>query len=63
MVAEQRESGCRTEEPVSYTHLFNLPTLFMESDMADSREFSEAQIFSQIDAFIETIEARKRNGK
>ncbi|WP_343248618.1 2-hydroxyacyl-CoA dehydratase family protein [Diplocloster hominis] len=42
---------------------FNLPTLFMESDMADSREFSEAQIFSQIDAFIETIDARKRSGK
>lgn len=38
---------------------FDLPMLQLEGDMADSREFSEAQTLGMIDAFIETLEARK----
>lgn len=36
-----------------------LPGLLIDSDMADARHFSEAQIKTRIDAFIETLAARK----
>ena len=36
-----------------------LPGLIIDSDMADARHFSEAQIHTRIDAFIETLAARK----
>ncbi|MDO4573297.1 MAG: 2-hydroxyacyl-CoA dehydratase family protein, partial [Clostridia bacterium] len=38
---------------------FNLPMLQLEGDMCDSRDFSEAQTFAAIDAFMESLEARK----
>jgi benzoyl-CoA reductase subunit B len=36
-----------------------LPTLFLESDLADPRYFSEAQIRNRIDAFFEALEHRR----
>ncbi len=36
-----------------------LPTLFVESDLADSRYFAEAQIRNRIDAFFEALEHRR----
>lgn len=37
----------------------NVPTLFVESDLADPRYFSEAQIRNRIDAFFESLEHRR----
>lgn len=37
----------------------SLPTLFVESDLADPRYFSEAQIRNRIDAFFESLEHRR----
>ena len=36
-----------------------LPTLVLEADMVDERSFSESQIETRIDAFIEVIKQRK----
>lgn len=36
------------------------PVLFLESDIADSREYFETQIKAQIDAFIDILEHQKR---
>jgi benzoyl-CoA reductase/2-hydroxyglutaryl-CoA dehydratase subunit BcrC/BadD/HgdB len=38
---------------------FGIPTLNIEADQVDERNFSESQIENRIDAFMETIEARK----
>jgi benzoyl-CoA reductase/2-hydroxyglutaryl-CoA dehydratase subunit BcrC/BadD/HgdB len=35
----------------------NLPTLIIEADMVDARSFSESQIETRIDAFMETLKA------
>jgi bcr-type benzoyl-CoA reductase subunit B len=37
----------------------NLPTLIIESDMVDERLFSESQIETRIDAFMEMLKVRK----
>ncbi|MFQ5662633.1 MAG: 2-hydroxyacyl-CoA dehydratase subunit D [Terriglobia bacterium] len=42
-----------------FTKDLNLPTLFVESDLADPRYFSEAQIRNRIDAFFESLEHRR----
>jgi benzoyl-CoA reductase subunit B len=39
-----------------------VPTLFVESDLADPRYFAEAQIRNRIDAFFETLEHRRVAG-
>jgi benzoyl-CoA reductase/2-hydroxyglutaryl-CoA dehydratase subunit BcrC/BadD/HgdB len=36
-----------------------LPTLMIEADMVDDRSFSESQIATRIDAFMEMIESRR----
>lgn len=41
-----------------FTKDCGLPTLFVESDLADPRYFSEAQIRNRIDAFFEALEHR-----
>jgi benzoyl-CoA reductase subunit B len=38
----------------------NVPTLFLESDLADPRYFAEAQIRNRIDAFFEALEHRRQ---
>ena len=35
----------------------NLPTLIIEADMVDARSFSESQVETRIDAFMETLKA------
>lgn len=35
----------------------NIPTLIIEADMVDERQFSESQIDTRIDAFIETLKS------
>ena len=40
----------------------NVPTLFLESDMCDVRDYFEADWKVKLDAFIETLDARKRAG-
>ncbi|MBI3669615.1 MAG: 2-hydroxyacyl-CoA dehydratase [Acidobacteria bacterium] len=42
-----------------FTRSRDLPTLFLESDLADPRYFSEAQIRNRIDAFFEALEHRR----
>jgi benzoyl-CoA reductase subunit B len=42
-----------------FTKERNLPTLFLESDLADPRYFGEAQIRNRIDAFFEALEHRR----
>ncbi len=37
----------------------NIPTLIIEADMVDERNFSESQIETRIDAFMEIIKSRK----
>jgi len=37
----------------------DIPTLFIEADMVDERSFSESQIETRIDAFMEVIKQRK----
>ncbi len=36
-----------------------IPTLFLDSDLVDSRYFSEAQMRNRVDAFFETLERKK----
>ena len=43
-----------------FTKEQGLPTLFLESDLADPRYFSEAQMRNRIDAFFEALESRFR---
>ena len=38
----------------------NIPTLIIEADMVDERSFSESQIETRIDAFMETLKSRKK---
>jgi benzoyl-CoA reductase/2-hydroxyglutaryl-CoA dehydratase subunit BcrC/BadD/HgdB len=40
-----------------------LPTLMIEADMVDPRAFSESQVETRIDAFMEMIKARGRQGE
>jgi benzoyl-CoA reductase/2-hydroxyglutaryl-CoA dehydratase subunit BcrC/BadD/HgdB len=40
-----------------------LPCLMIESDMVDERSFSEGQISTRIDAFMEIIKERKEKSK
>ncbi|MBI2956176.1 MAG: 2-hydroxyacyl-CoA dehydratase [Acidobacteria bacterium] len=42
-----------------FTRERGLPTLFLESDLADPRYFAEAQIRNRIDAFFEALEHRR----
>jgi benzoyl-CoA reductase/2-hydroxyglutaryl-CoA dehydratase subunit BcrC/BadD/HgdB len=35
----------------------DLPTLILEADMVDERSFSESQIETRIDAFMETLKS------
>jgi benzoyl-CoA reductase subunit B len=37
----------------------NIPTLLVESDLADPRYFQEAQLRNRIDAFFEALDHRK----
>ncbi|MCP4689949.1 MAG: 2-hydroxyacyl-CoA dehydratase [Desulfobacterales bacterium] len=37
----------------------NLPTLILEADMVDERNFSESQVETRIDAFMEVLETKK----
>jgi benzoyl-CoA reductase/2-hydroxyglutaryl-CoA dehydratase subunit BcrC/BadD/HgdB len=37
-----------------------IPTLMIEADMVDERSFSESQIATRIDAFMEMIEQNQR---
>lgn len=41
---------------------FHVPTLFIESDLADPRYFSQAQIKNRIDAFFEALEQKMITG-
>jgi len=43
----------------AFIHEHNLPTLFIESDLADPRYFSEAQMRNRIDAFFESLEQQR----
>jgi benzoyl-CoA reductase subunit B len=38
---------------------FNIPTLLVESDLADPRYFQEGQLRSRIDAFFESLEHKR----
>ena len=40
-----------------------LPSLMIEADMVDERFFSESQIETRIDAFMEVIRERKNSGR
>ena len=42
-----------------FSHELGLPTLFLESDLADPRYFSSAQLRNRIDAFFEGLEHRR----
>ena len=42
-----------------FTKEKGIPTLFLESDLADPRYFSEAQMKNRIDAFFEALEQRR----
>jgi benzoyl-CoA reductase/2-hydroxyglutaryl-CoA dehydratase subunit BcrC/BadD/HgdB len=37
-----------------------IPSLMLEADMTDERKFSESQIETRIDAFIEILQEKKR---
>jgi len=39
-----------------------VPTLFLESDMCDVRDYFEADWKMKLNAFVETLDARKRAG-
>jgi len=41
----------------------NLPTLFIEADMCDERNFSESQVETRIDAFMEIVKEKKASVK
>jgi benzoyl-CoA reductase/2-hydroxyglutaryl-CoA dehydratase subunit BcrC/BadD/HgdB len=38
---------------------FGIPSLIIEADQVDERNFSESQVETRIDAFMETIKGRK----
>jgi benzoyl-CoA reductase/2-hydroxyglutaryl-CoA dehydratase subunit BcrC/BadD/HgdB len=40
-----------------------LPSLMIEADMVDERFFSESQIETRIDAFMEIVKERKKGSK
>jgi benzoyl-CoA reductase/2-hydroxyglutaryl-CoA dehydratase subunit BcrC/BadD/HgdB len=40
-----------------------LPTLVIEADMVDPRAFSESQVETRIDAFMEMVKARRQRGE
>jgi benzoyl-CoA reductase subunit B len=42
-----------------FSKQLGIPTLFIESDLADPRYFSAAQLRNRIDAFFEGMEHRK----
>lgn len=42
-----------------FIHERNVPTLFIESDLADPRYFSKAQLKNRIDAFFESLEHQR----
>jgi benzoyl-CoA reductase/2-hydroxyglutaryl-CoA dehydratase subunit BcrC/BadD/HgdB len=44
---------------VAIREKLGVPSLFINSDMADPRAFSEAQCRIQTDTFIEMLEAKK----
>jgi benzoyl-CoA reductase subunit B len=46
-----------------FSKVQGLPTLFVESDLADPRYFSEAQLRNRIDAFFESLENRRLASK
>jgi benzoyl-CoA reductase/2-hydroxyglutaryl-CoA dehydratase subunit BcrC/BadD/HgdB len=37
-----------------------IPSLMLEADMTDERKFSESQIETRIDAFIEVLQGKKK---
>jgi benzoyl-CoA reductase/2-hydroxyglutaryl-CoA dehydratase subunit BcrC/BadD/HgdB len=39
---------------------FGIPSLIIEADQVDERNFSEGQVETRIDAFMETIKGRKK---
>ena len=39
-----------------------IPTLMIEADMVDERSFSESQIETRIDAFIEVLKGQQERG-
>jgi benzoyl-CoA reductase subunit B len=43
----------------TFTHDLEIPTLMIESDLADPRYFSEAQLRNRVDAFFESLEHRR----
>jgi len=45
-----------------FSKSLGVPTLFLESDLADPRYFAEAQIRNRIDAFFEALEHRRLAG-
>jgi benzoyl-CoA reductase subunit B len=45
-----------------FTKDLGIPTLFVESDLADPRYFQEAQLRNRIDAFFESLEHRRLVG-
>ncbi|MHB1128203.1 MAG: 2-hydroxyacyl-CoA dehydratase subunit D [Bacillota bacterium] len=49
------------EKNIINSHV-KIPALFLESDIVDVRDFSEVQTKMKIDAFLETVEAFKRQG-
>ncbi len=42
-----------------FTRELGIPTLFLESDLADPRYFAEAQMRNRIDAFFESLELKR----
>ncbi|MCI0587281.1 MAG: 2-hydroxyacyl-CoA dehydratase family protein [Planctomycetes bacterium] len=46
----------------AFSHEKGIPTLFLESDLADPRYFSEAQMRNRIDAFFEALTHRRLAG-
>lgn len=49
----------QADEREYFTKERGVPTLFLESDLADPRYFAEAQIRNRIDAFFEALEHRR----
>ncbi len=45
-----------------FSNEYGIPTLFIESDLADPRYFSAAQLRNRIDAFFEGLAHRKLTG-
>ncbi|MDY6843541.1 MAG: 2-hydroxyacyl-CoA dehydratase family protein, partial [Thermodesulfobacteriota bacterium] len=59
--------SCRatTIGQIHYRNLVNewiqIPTMFMESDIVDVRDYSEAYTKSQVDSFMEPVAVRRKN--